>query len=328
MPVTFEFLAEKGFHFAEAFGERFGMPVSGNRVHLPAFLGEGYVQEMQLRQGLSLCLHRYTLEEGLLLKRLESQGPSETLTVKFDCRKVVLDNALPDSYLFAPGCEAELGTSNFFTEIFFPKHQEVCFLVINVNRELLAAMLHSSNNKAELSNSILSNSSFVVNVLMTGEMQRRLTEMSDIPFGSPFYLLHYEAKTLEFLYLLFTKITERESQHEIALNRSDADRVYEVRSIILRDLSVAPQLTDLSKQVAMSPTKMKTLFRQVFGDSIYNYFQNARMNEAARLLKENSVAETGYKLGFTNMSHFSRLFEKYFKLKPRKFKDSQHNTNH
>ncbi|WP_159440665.1 hypothetical protein [Mucilaginibacter sp. OK098] len=36
---------------------------------------------------------------------------------------------------------------------------------------------------------------------------------------------------------------------------------------------------------------------------------------------EGSVSETGYILGFTNMSYFSRLFEKYFKVKPKNFKD-------
>jgi AraC-like DNA-binding protein len=120
---------------------------------------------------------------------------------------------------------------------------------------------------------------------------------------------------------LFAQITERIHEPGVAVNRVDAGKLYEVRSIILKDLSVAPQLMDLSKQITMSPTKMKALFRQLFGDSIYNYFQRARMNEAAKLLKDYSVSETGYRLGFTNMSHFSRLFEKYFKAKPKKFKD-------
>ena len=151
-------------------------------------------------------------------------------------------------------------------------------------------------------------------------MESRLKDLGEISVGSPFYLLRYQAKVLELIYLLFAKITERINGTKVAVNRADADKLYKVRSIILEDLSVAPQLNDLSKQITMSPTKMKTLFRQVFGDSIYNYFQQARMNEAAKLLKDHSVSETGYLLGFTNMSHFSRLFEKYFKVKPKKFK--------
>ena len=321
MAVTFEFVIEKGFHFAEAFGERFGMPVAENRVYLPESLGDGYIQEIRLREGLGLCMHRYILKEEFSLKRLESAGPSKMLTLKFDCRKVVLETGQQEAHLFAPGCEAELGTGNFFTEIFFPPQQEIYFLVINVARELLVELLHLSGEEAALRNRLLTNPSFVVNVLMSGEMESTLKDLSNITLGSPFYLLRCQAKVLELVYLLFAKITERVNETEVVVNRADTDKLYEVRSIILKDLSVAPQLIDLSKRVAMSPTKMKTLFRQIFGDSIYNYFQQARMNEAVKLLKDHSVSETGYRLGFTNMSHFSRLFEKHFRMKPKKFKN-------
>lgn len=66
---------------------------------------------------------------------------------------------------------------------------------------------------------------------------------------------------------------------------------------------------------------MKDLFRQVFGDSIYNYYQTARMEEAAYLLKHKnySVSEAGYQLGFSNLSHFTRLFERHHQQKPQKY---------
>ena len=321
MAIVFEFAIEKGFHFAEAFGKRFDMPVADDRVYLPASLGDGYIQEIKLREGLSLCMHRYKLKEDFSLKRLESSRPSRMLTLKFDCRKIALEAGQPEIHLFAPGCEAELGTGNFFTEILFPAEQEIYFLVINVARELLAELLHLSGEDAILRDRLLTNPSFVVNVLMSAEMENTLKDFSVITLGSPFYLLRYQAKALELIYLLFANLSERINETGVVVSRADADKLYEVRSMILKDLSVAPHILDLSKQITMSPTKMKNLFRQIFGDSIYNYFQHARMNEAARLLKDHTVSETGYRLGFTNMSHFSRLFERYFKAKPKKFKD-------
>lgn len=322
MAIIFEFAIEKGFHFAEAFGKRFNMPVTENRVYLPNSLGDGYIQEIKLREGLSLCMHRYKLKEDFSLKRLESGGPSRMLTLKFDCRKIALESGPPETYLFAPGSEAELGTSNFFTEIFFPAEQEIYFLVINIARELLAELLHLSGEEAILRDRLLTNPSFVVNVLMSAEMENTLKAFSAITLGAPFYLLRYQTKALELIYLLFASLSERINETAFIVNRADVDKLYELRSMILKDLSVVPHILDLSKQITMSPTKMKTLFRQIFGDSIYNYFQHARMNEAARLLKDHTVSETGYRLGFTNMSHFSRLFERYFKAKPKKFKNA------
>ena len=45
------------------------------------------------------------------------------------------------------------------------------------------------------------------------------------------------------------------------------------------------------------------------------------MNEAAYLIREEklSVSETGYRLGFSNLSHFSRIFEKHIGMKPKKY---------
>lgn len=76
----------------------------------------------------------------------------------------------------------------------------------------------------------------------------------------------------------------------------------------------------------MSESKLNRLFRQIFGNSIYNYYQTLRMNEAAYLIKEEklSVSEAGYRLGFTNLSHFTRIFERHLGLKPKKY--AKHNA--
>lgn len=323
MAETFEFTVEQDFHFGKTFGDRFGMPVNNDRVYLPKTLGEGFIQEVFLRDGIGLCLHRYRLKQEFLLKRLMSKEPSDRLTLKFDCRKVTIDTEQTESILFAPGCEVELGTGNFFTEVFFPAHQEIYFLVINMSRQTLVDLLGLGAADADLQKSLLLNPSFVINTLMPTEMGHILKHFVDIKPEAQLAHLQYHTKTFELIYLLFLKLTERTTRTAVTINRSDAEKLYEIRSIILDDLSVTPNLSELATRIAMSPTKMKMLFRQVFGDTIYNYFQVARMNEAAKLLKDYSVTETGYRLGFTNISHFSRVFERCLKIKPKKFRDGK-----
>jgi AraC-like DNA-binding protein len=74
----------------------------------------------------------------------------------------------------------------------------------------------------------------------------------------------------------------------------------------------------------MSPSKLKRLFKQIFGNSIFSYYQAFRMKEAARLLKEEklSVSDVGYQLGFTNLSHFSRVFKEHIGMKPKQYSRS------
>jgi len=105
-----------------------------------------------------------------------------------------------------------------------------------------------------------------------------------------------------------------------SIDQADLKKMDKLLEFLLADLSLIPHLKNLSREIGISLTKMKYLFRLMFHDSIYNYYQKARMQEAARLLINNTVSETGYALGFSNLSHFGRLFEKHFQLKPKRFK--------
>ncbi|EKF54525.1 AraC family transcriptional regulator [Galbibacter marinus] len=44
---------------------------------------------------------------------------------------------------------------------------------------------------------------------------------------------------------------------------------YEIQSIVLSDLSTPVKLPELAKRLGMSETKMKALFKQIFGDSFW-----------------------------------------------------------
>jgi AraC-like DNA-binding protein len=133
--------------------------------------------------------------------------------------------------------------------------------------------------------------------------------------------LYYSIKLQELIYLLFDKLLARGSEKQNPVNKSDIDKLNAIRTAILADLGQPPKLNSLSKMAGMSETKMKQLFKQTFGDTIYNYYQNERMREAGFLLKHAgySVSEVGYQLGFSNLSHFSRLFEKHYGITPKKY---------
>jgi AraC-like DNA-binding protein len=92
----------------------------------------------------------------------------------------------------------------------------------------------------------------------------------------------------------------------------------EVERMLLSDLSLAPSLDDLAKAVAVSVTKLKTLFRQVYGMPPYEYFQQHRMLRAKDLLLRTDLAvnKIGAELGYRNMSNFILAFRKVFHINP------------
>lgn len=93
----------------------------------------------------------------------------------------------------------------------------------------------------------------------------------------------------------------------------------QIESILVKDLSVLPPtIPALARTAMMSETKLKNLFKQVYGYNIYEYYQKCRMLKARQLLRGRklSVKEIGIMLGFQNLSNFSIAFKKEFNMLP------------
>ena len=123
------------------------------------------------------------------------------------------------------------------------------------------------------------------------------------------------------IYLLFVELLKREKTDVASLNINDIQTIYKIRNNLLTQLNNPPDVSALASEAKFSKSKLMRLFRQIFGTGIFQYYQAFRMQEAARLLqaKQYSVSEVGYQMGFENLSHFTRVFEKHIGKKPKKY---------
>lgn len=266
--MEFEFTANKDFDFAQVFAKRFHQTITNNKVTLPGELGKGYIKEIQLNNGISLCMHQYYLKQAFILKRLESE-PGEMLTIKFT-RSGFFSNQKQIDYslLYKESHAAEITTNNLFTQAIFPKNINIDFVVMNVSRKTLISLLQLDDTTTSLQNIILHNPSFVFYESMNAEMERTMLQTLAIDGAAQLSKLQYETKMYELLYQLFNKLLTRNVTESISINQHDAEKIYALRDTILADLSIAPQLSLLARNIGMSETKMKRLFHQVFGQSI------------------------------------------------------------
>ncbi len=79
-----------------------------------------------------------------------------------------------------------------------------------------------------------------------------------------------------------------------------------------------PDIGEIAKKNSMSAIKLSQAFKQVYGTSIYNYYQKQRLQKAYELLscKKFSVKEVSEKSGYKNFSNFILAFKKHFKATP------------
>ena len=136
---------------------------------------------------------------------------------------------------------------------------------------------------------------------------------------------YYRLKSLELLFYLFKNLSRRANVTHQHLSKYELESVYNVRDKIAASIDEPFLQEELVKLSGMNVIKLRKLFMQVFGKGMYSYYQHLRMQEAARLLREEnlSVSETGYQLGFSNLSYFGRLFERHFGCKPKKWSQNK-----
>jgi AraC-like DNA-binding protein len=77
-------------------------------------------------------------------------------------------------------------------------------------------------------------------------------------------------------------------------------------------------LDELAKIAGVNRVKFQELFKKVYGNSFYVYYQKGRFDYAKKLISEQnySLSEAAYAVGFKNLTHFSRQFEKLIGIKP------------
>ena len=152
-------------------------------------------------------------------------------------------------------------------------------------------------------------------------LQKIVDEIVSESIDEIFKLFFLRIKAEELVCRLLMELEKRDAKHLYALNSHDIQTIYKVKEQMLEHLETPPVINELAIVASMSPTKLKRLFKQIFGNSIFNYYQEFRMKEAALLLKQEklSVSDVGYKLGFTNLSHFSRVFAAHTGMKPKQY---------
>jgi len=101
-------------------------------------------------------------------------------------------------------------------------------------------------------------------------------------------------------------------------NEADREKIAKAREILLQHIGEPITIKALSRKVAMNECYLKKGFKEMFGSTIFDFYQNQRMEHAKYLLYEKglNVTEVSILLGYSSISHFSTAFKKHTGLKP------------
>jgi len=101
-------------------------------------------------------------------------------------------------------------------------------------------------------------------------------------------------------------------------NEADREKIEKARDILIEHIGEPITIRELSRKVAINECYLKKGFKEMFGTTIFDFYQSQRMEHARYLLYEKglSVTDVSVMLGYSSISHFSTAFKKHTGLKP------------
>ena len=134
--------------------------------------------------------------------------------------------------------------------------------------------------------------------------------------------LYFKGKVYELLSLYFNKNEDPSTEQcPFLVDEENVQKIRNAKKIILDRMTDPPSLEELAIEIGLSLKKLKDGFKQLYGDTVFSYLLDYKMNEARRMLdsQKYNVNEVGLKLGYSTASHFIAAFKKKYGTTPKKY---------
>lgn len=317
---SFTNYAEMLEHFASAFKVK----VKNNVLHLPPEIGYGYIKLIELPNGLQGIVSDYTVTSDL---RFNWQKiTQDCFILRFDevnipeifhdtANEKMVDNAMQvRSAVFLASTRYDWiflcnsGSVVKGVNILFTKEWLEQFLKVekvgDIIRKYLNLRMTALNHEP-----------------MDIAYKRLLNEIMEVKGDVGYETMIIQNRVMLLLERFFTRTFRKmnEMHFNVKLSNEVISNLMVIERGLVQDFSIEPKsIEELAKMAAMSPSKLKNSFKEIYGLPVYQYYQKKRMYKAKSMLvtRKYSVNEVGMEVGYCNMSNFAKAFKKAFDQLP------------
>jgi len=149
-----------------------------------------------------------------------------------------------------------------------------------------------------------------------------LNQIINYNLNSSIKNLYFKGKALELLSLYFNRSEDADiEQCPFLVDETNVIKIRKAKDIIIARMAEPPTLQQLSEEIGLSLKKLKEGFKQIYGDSVFSFLFDYKMEVARKLLEagNHNVNEVGLKVGYSTSSHFISAFKKKYGTTPKKY---------
>ncbi|MCM5662355.1 helix-turn-helix domain-containing protein [Galbibacter mesophilus] len=157
---------------------------------------------------------------------------------------------------------------------------------------------------------------------VTPVMSVVLSQMMNYNLHQSIKSLYLKGKVYELLGLYFNKPEDADiEQCPFLIDEDNVRRIRKAKDIVISRMAEPPSLQELSDEIGLNLKKLKEGFKQVYGDSVYSFLFDYKMEYARKMLETGdlNVNEVGLKVGYSTASHFIAAFKKKYSTTPKKY---------
>ncbi|MEJ0105164.1 MAG: AraC family transcriptional regulator [Bacteroidota bacterium] len=298
------------------------LQIVDDTLHFPEKIGNGYMKLIVLPGGVEAILSHFRLNHDFLLERKKDnteyytfcceelkESTEFSMTIESDTFQMKDDGRSAmylTSFLYDVGYSLKSNSIASSIRVLLTPEWITDYLGFDKKEGVLQQYLELKT-AGILYKKVDADSGHIMNELLKGPETNNL--------------LFYHSRILRLIDTFSSWLTEEILRRPKTINISadDVERIRTIESQLTTDFSVPPPtIPELAKSIAISESKLKTLFKAVYGFPPYEYFQKHRMEKARVMLlsKKYSIKDVGYAVGYANLSNFTLAFKKQFNQLP------------
>ncbi|AFY71455.1 transcriptional regulator, AraC family [Thalassoporum mexicanum PCC 7367] len=322
-------------------------------IRIPPYLGRGYRQYVQIREGLILAINNFEFYDDFTIefdyveafKPVIPAGPN--LVIDFFISQAHKNNhkyasvsATLSSFTdreanverlvqYSKGnktFEIELTVSGaLLEEILTELGMELLWPEGFDQKEFSLKSLQLSQQRSPLINQ--PSNLLQWRLHSTLGMQQVIQQILDCPHQGTSRRFYLESKALELITqwleqtIYLFKQQNESTEANPAINLDAIEQIYAARQILVSQFVNPPSLNELARQVGLNRRKLSEGFQQLFKATPFVYLQHYRLEQAQQLLHQPDIkiAAVAKQLGYRNPSKFTIAFKKQFGVNPKTY---------
>ncbi len=314
--------------FLEELTAQLGGEFDGQIMYFPKHIADGYLRLVDMPDDLQVIISNYVAKSDMVFKRIASLP--EVFTFRVDYVDLSEGSHLEiDDKDFIPSTSIYAGmlvtSSRFNFKLIINKDTRIRSISLFLKKDWVQKYFSFSNTFDWVNNVHTLRLSGVNRIPVNFEARVSLFSLINLSTSHPGYLFTAQARIFELADYYYKQVIKQQNLlTKKDVLRVDVSKIIELDVIFTNDIERGgnvPSVNEMAAAANMSPSKLKTLFKQIYNQTINGYFNACRLNLSRKMLLENNanIKEVSTKFGYKSIPHFTTAFKNEFGNTPAYF---------